>query len=299
MERFKNAIFKQQEEINDRMTEMFGFLKELTNSRAPKKVLMREEAKHPVTKNVNYISLVRREEEKIDDNNAMTGDSNEKTDGSDAEVPLKEGEKDNEAENRTKKEPIKRVRVGKLKQKTYKLLPRRPVYETIRKKRITKKEDIGGNFEIPCNIGCKKHMNALVDQGSDVNIMPFSTYKKLTDKKPAETDIRLPLASHSYIYPLRIVEDVLVDIAGYVYPVDFVILDIKEDEKRPFILGTPFLTTAKAVIKFDKGTITLRSGKSKMSFHMIPESICKIKKGIKHDIEPISATMTVNWLVLE
>nr|GEY26096.1 hypothetical protein [Tanacetum cinerariifolium] len=38
---------------------------------------------------------------------------------------------------------------------------------------------------------------------------------------------------------------------------DFVILDIKKDEKRPFILGTPFLITAKAVIKFIKGTITL------------------------------------------
>ncbi|GJY41536.1 putative reverse transcriptase domain-containing protein, partial [Tanacetum coccineum] len=56
----------------------------------------------------------------------------------------------------------------------------------------------------------------------------------------------------------RIAEDVLVEFAEHVYPVDFVILDIKEDEKRPFILGVPFLTTAKAVIKFDKGTITLR-----------------------------------------
>ncbi|GJX31619.1 MAK10-like protein [Tanacetum coccineum] len=129
--------------------------------------------------------------------------------------------------------------------------------------------------------------------------MPLSTYKKLTNERPAETDIRLSLAIHSYIYPLGIAEDVLVDVIGYVYPVDFVILDIKDDEKRPFILGTPFLTTAKAVIKFDKGTITLRSGKSKMSFHRIPESLYKIEKGIKNDIEPIAPTMTVNRLVSE
>ncbi|GKD15445.1 zinc finger, CCHC-type containing protein [Tanacetum coccineum] len=93
--------------------------------------------------------------------------------------------------------------------------------------------------------------------------MPYSTYMKLTDERPAETDIRLSLARHSYIYPLGIVEDVLVEVAEHVYPIDFVILDIKENEKRPFILGTPFLTTAKATIKFDKGTITLRLGKSK------------------------------------
>ncbi|GJU37452.1 reverse transcriptase domain-containing protein [Tanacetum coccineum] len=142
-------------------------------------------------------------------------------------------------------------------------------------------------------------MNSLVDQGSDVNVIPISTYMKLTDERPAETDIRLSLASHSYIYPLGIVEDVLVEVVEHVYPIDFIILDIKENKKRPFILGTPFLTTAKAVIKFDKGTITLRSGKSNISFNRIPESLCKDEKGIKNDIEPIAPTMTVNRLVLE
>nr|GEY81862.1 MAK10-like protein [Tanacetum cinerariifolium] len=50
MERFENSIFKQREEINDRMTEMFGLLKELTASMAPETVLIREEARHPITK---------------------------------------------------------------------------------------------------------------------------------------------------------------------------------------------------------------------------------------------------------
>ncbi|GJW45879.1 hypothetical protein Tco_0077525 [Tanacetum coccineum] len=42
------------QEINDRMAEVFGLLKELTTSRAPEKVLIREEAKSPVTKNDKY-----------------------------------------------------------------------------------------------------------------------------------------------------------------------------------------------------------------------------------------------------
>nr|GEV57309.1 reverse transcriptase domain-containing protein [Tanacetum cinerariifolium] len=142
---------------------------------------------------------------------------------------------------------------------------------------------------------------------------------KLIDERLAETDIRLSLASHSYIYAIRIAEDVLVEVAEHVYPMDFVILDIKEDEKRPFILGIQFLTTAKAaslgtgrkdktspgkgdgkaVIKFDKRTITLRYGKSKISFHRIHEPLCKIERGVKNDIEPIAPTMTLNRLVLE
>nr|GEU51625.1 copia protein [Tanacetum cinerariifolium] len=129
--------------------------------------------------------------------------------------------------------------------------------------------------------------------------MPLSTYIKLTDERSAETDIRLSLASHSYIYPLGIEEDVLVEVAKHVYLVDFIILDIEENKKRPFILGTPFLTSGKAVIKFDKCTITLKSGKSKISFRMIPESFCKDEKRIKNDIKAIALIVTVNRLVLE
>ncbi|GKC61307.1 zinc finger, CCHC-type containing protein, partial [Tanacetum coccineum] len=123
-----------------------------------------------------------------------------------------------------------RTQAGKKKGKEYKVLPGGPAYDAILKKKITKKEDIRGNFEIPCNIGNLKHANALVDQGSDVNVMPYSTYMKLTDKRPTETDIRLSLASHLYIYPLGITYDVLVEITEHVYPIDFVILDIRENK---------------------------------------------------------------------
>nr|GEZ45236.1 hypothetical protein [Tanacetum cinerariifolium] len=191
------------------------------------------------------------------------------------------------------------ARVIKITWNTYNISPRGPVYKAILRKKITRKKDIRVNFEIPYNIGGLKHLNTLVDRGSDLNVMPFSTYMKLANERPTETDIRLSLASHSYIYPLGIVEDVLVEVVEHVYPVDFVILDIKKDKKRPFILGTPFLTTANVVNKFDKVTITLRSWKSKISFHRIPESLYKIEKGVKNNIKPIAPTMTINMLVLE
>nr|GEV62349.1 MAK10-like protein [Tanacetum cinerariifolium] len=64
-------------------------------------------------------------------------------------------------------------------------------------------------------------------------------------------------------------------------------------------VGKPFLTTAKAMIKFDKVTITLRSEKNKISFHRMPEPLGRIEKGTKNDIEPISPAMTINKLILE
>ncbi|GJY33187.1 zinc finger, CCHC-type containing protein [Tanacetum coccineum] len=58
--------------INYMMTEMFGLLKELSASQTPEKVLIREEARHPITKNVNSISVIRVEEEKDVVNNRTT-----------------------------------------------------------------------------------------------------------------------------------------------------------------------------------------------------------------------------------
>ncbi|GKC19170.1 MAK10-like protein [Tanacetum coccineum] len=272
IERFENSILKQREEVNDKITKMFELLKELTANQTSKKVLIREEGRHPITKNVNSISIIQIKEEKKRRKNGLINKGVVEPIKSDEEEPPEGIDMKNEFERKADDEPAKSARED-----------------------VTKNEE-----EEPAGVSRRlKNMNALVDQGSDMNAMPFSIYNMLTDERHAETDIRLSLASHSYIYPLGIAEDVLVDVVGYVYPMDFVILDIKEDEKRPFILGTPFLTASKAVIKFDKGTITLRFGKSKMSFHRIPEPHCRIEKGIKNDIEPIAPTMTVNRLVLE
>nr|GEY00447.1 hypothetical protein [Tanacetum cinerariifolium] len=227
---------------------------------------------------VENLSLYDHEEEN-GNKNEVTPDNTERPIKIEAEMPVKETEIRTELKKGPKTNQSKHLRMKKQwkhpvlslnpswkeKGKTYKVSPRGPVYDAILKKKITKKEDIEGNFKIPCNVGGQKAINALVDQGSDVNVIPYTFYMKLTDERPAETDIRLLLASHSYIYPLGIAEDILVEVAKHVYPVDFVILDIKENEKSPFILGTLFLTTAKTIIKFDKGTITLRSRKSKAS----------------------------------
>nr|GEV82654.1 hypothetical protein [Tanacetum cinerariifolium] len=101
-ERFENAISKQQEEINDKMAKIFRLLRELTTSRALEKVLISEEGKSLVIENVNSISLTRGEEEESDKDDVATGDDVEKTNGSDAEMLVKESETKNGVENRIK-----------------------------------------------------------------------------------------------------------------------------------------------------------------------------------------------------
>ncbi|GJS45331.1 hypothetical protein Tco_0595452 [Tanacetum coccineum] len=68
MKQFENAIFKQREDINGRIAEMFGLLKELIASKTLEKILIREEARHPITKNINSISHIRIGEEENGEN---------------------------------------------------------------------------------------------------------------------------------------------------------------------------------------------------------------------------------------
>ncbi|GJU65679.1 retrovirus-related pol polyprotein from transposon TNT 1-94 [Tanacetum coccineum] len=191
------------------------------------------------------------------------------------------------------------TRLGKIDNETYTSLPVGPMYDAILKKKLAKKDERGGNFVIACSIRRLNYMNALVDQGSDVNIMPLSVYNKLTSKKPIGTNIRLYLANHSYVYPLGIAKDVLVDVVGFVYPMDFVILDIKEDDYMTFILGTPFLTTARAVIKCDKGSMTLKAGRLKVRFVRTLRFPSKIKERIKRDPDPMIPANYVTRRILE
>nr|GEV91421.1 hypothetical protein [Tanacetum cinerariifolium] len=106
MERFENAIFKRNEQISDKVSEMFGLLKELTTSRAPKKVLIMEEAKFLITKNVNSISLTKKEEERSKNTDVTIREDIEKLTKTEMELPVKGAEKEDEAEN----EPNRKAR---------------------------------------------------------------------------------------------------------------------------------------------------------------------------------------------
>ena len=47
-------------------------------------------------------------------------------------------------------------------------------------------------------------------------------------------------------------------VGKFIFPVDFVVLDMEEDPEVPFILGRPFLATDGALIDVQSGGLTLR-----------------------------------------
>ncbi|XP_015966482.1 uncharacterized protein LOC107490223 [Arachis duranensis] len=76
------------------------------------------------------------------------------------------------------------------------------------------------------------------------------------------------MADKSIQQALGVVENVLVKVDKFFFPVDFVILDIEEDDNTPIILGRPFLATAMALIDVEKGELMLRVYDEHIVFHV-------------------------------
>src|SRR4051812_11730146 len=125
-----------------------------------------------------------------------------------------------------------------------------------------------GNFSIPCTIDNIKFNNTLCDLGASVNILPYSLFKKLNIGEVKPTKMTLQLADRLIIHPRGIVEDVLVKVDQFIYPIDLVVLDMAEDRSIPLILGRAFLKTTRAIIDVDEGKIIFRDGDNSIEFHL-------------------------------
>ena len=77
-----------------------------------------------------------------------------------------------------------------------------------------------GSPTIPVNIGGNCIDMSLLDLGASVNLMPYSVYNQLGLGELKPTTITLSLADRSVKIPKGIVEDVLVKIEKFYYPVD-------------------------------------------------------------------------------
>ncbi|GKC21387.1 zinc knuckle CX2CX4HX4C containing protein, partial [Tanacetum coccineum] len=130
-----------------------------------------------------------------------------------------------------------------------------------------KEQDLGG-FILPCSIGRLDFNNALADLGASISIMPLSIYKRLGIGKLKPINMVIEMADNTKCTPKGIVENLLIKIDKFVFPVDFVILDIVEDFRMPIILGRPLLATAHAKVDIFRKSISLEVGNEKVIFKM-------------------------------
>ena len=90
-----------------------------------------------------------------------------------------------------------------------------------------------GSFTIPCSIYKKFTCEALADLGVAINLMPLSICRKVRIKELNATWLLVQRADSSCNAPIGIVEDVPVKVGNFIFPTDFVVLDVPEDSKYP------------------------------------------------------------------
>ena len=98
-------------------------------------------------------------------------------------------------------------------------------------------------------IGHTQIPNVLVDLGAVINVMTIETIRKLglTNLRPTPTI--LELADRSTIKLEGILDDLVISVDSWEYPIDFLVLQPKSQlGGHPLILGRPWLATADACI---------------------------------------------------
>ena len=76
------------------------------------------------------------------------------------------------------------------------------------------------------------------------------------------------MADRSMAQPEGVLEDVLVKVGKFIFPVDFVVIKMEEENQIPLLLGRPFLATGAALIDVQKGELTLRVGNEVVHFNL-------------------------------
>ncbi|XP_061357603.1 uncharacterized protein LOC133301901 [Gastrolobium bilobum] len=112
-----------------------------------------------------------------------------------------------------------------------------------------------GNFNIPIAIGNINVGWALYDLGASINLMPLSVMKSLGISELKLTMVSLQLVDRSLRRPNGFFEGVLVKVDKFIFPANFVVLDMEEEGDMPLLLGQPFLAITRAMIDVEQGKL--------------------------------------------
>ena len=100
--------------------------------------------------------------------------------------------------------------------------------------------------------------NTLIDLGAAINVMTMETLCNLKIYNIWPTPTMLELTDRSKVKPEGVVDDVIVSIDSWEYPIYFIILQPKSNlGGHPLILGRPWLATVDAFIGCREGSMII------------------------------------------
>ena len=87
--------------------------------------------------------------------------------------------------------------------------------------------------------------------------MPLSVVKRLGLGELTPTAMTLQMVDKTMAQLKGVLEDVRIKVGKFIFPVDFVVMNMEEDTQVPLLLGRPFLAIGAALIDVKNGELTL------------------------------------------
>jgi hypothetical protein len=150
-----------------------------------------------------------------------------------------------------------------------------------------------GNPTITFKIGQTFIPDVLVDLGVIINIMPIEMTQLLQliiRFRPTPTV--LELADRSTIKPEGVIDDLVISVDSWEYPVDFVVLQPKTHlGGHPLIIGIPWLATTDSFIGCRSGSMTISDGYDTKKLTLYPHGTLSVEleNSLWMDLEDESA----------
>ena len=129
-------------------------------------------------------------------------------------------------------------------------------------------------FLIPISIANTLFDGAMLDFGASINVIPSSLYYSLKLGPLKYTRVAIQLANKANVLPLGKLEDVIVKVGDLSFPTEFYVLEMETNyESIPIILGRPFMKSARMIIDVHMGSVSVQSGKKKLTYQVFKHTI--------------------------
>nr|GEV23576.1 hypothetical protein [Tanacetum cinerariifolium] len=116
------------------------------------------------------------------------------------------------------------------------------------KREALKEKDDPGAFIFPIRLEGKVNKNALADNGSDINTMPYRIYETLGREEMKKIDSGITMINYTQTKAMRKLSNVLCQVGVTTIIAKFLILDIPIDRDAPIVVGQGFLHTMGSIL---------------------------------------------------
>ncbi|XP_075092352.1 uncharacterized protein LOC142172593 [Nicotiana tabacum] len=139
-------------------------------------------------------------------------------------------------------------------------------YNAILQNKIPQKYGDPDSFTIPYSLGSENFDKALCNLSSSINLMLLLIFKKGELGVIESVLVFLQLADQTTIILEGIIE--LVRVYKFVFPVDFIVVDMEVNKEVPLILGRPFLCSGRDILDINEVQLMLRVRNEKVVSQM-------------------------------